>query len=134
MFPCASKNVICVGASTITGRMAHFSNRGGQVDFVAPGDKILGLFPPYVSQPNYFFDSEMAIMMGTSQAAPFISSFAASIKAHYSNASGPIIEKIYRDLSLSTSPLIDKTYPSTLFGLVQMDKIVNQLSSPAQNP
>ncbi len=45
ILPCAHYDVICVGAATLDGSLAAFSNFGGEVDVIAPGDEIISLIP-----------------------------------------------------------------------------------------
>ena len=44
-YPCSYEGVICVGAITNTGKPAIFTDNGGAVDVMGPGDGILSLFP-----------------------------------------------------------------------------------------
>jgi subtilisin family serine protease len=53
LFPCAYEGVICVAASTLDGTFAGFSNYGGHVDVVAPGEGILSLHPT-AFEPDFF--------------------------------------------------------------------------------
>jgi cell wall-associated protease len=80
VYPCSYEGVICVGAVTISGEVANFSNYGGQVDVMAPGEEILSLFPKGM-EPLIFSVKGYEIKNGTSQAAPFVSAQAAILKA-----------------------------------------------------
>ncbi len=80
VFPCSYEGVICVGAVTISGEVANFSNYGGQVDVMAPGEEILSLFPKAL-EPKIFSVKGYEIKNGTSQAAPFVSAQIAILKA-----------------------------------------------------
>ncbi len=81
-FPCALDGVICVGAISPNNTLAPFSNFGGAVDLVAPGEFIYSLFPgtlrPIVSGVQGY-----EVKNGTSQAAPFVSAAAAILRATY---------------------------------------------------
>jgi cell wall-associated protease len=44
-FPCAYDGVLCVGAITNTGEKSIYSNYGGLIDVLAPGDNLISLFP-----------------------------------------------------------------------------------------
>lgn len=81
LYPCAYDGVICVGATTVTGDFAQFSNYGGHVDVLAPGDNILGLNPTLL-EPEIFSVSGHELRSGTSQAAPFVSALVAALKAN----------------------------------------------------
>jgi cell wall-associated protease len=80
LFPCAYDGVICVAASTINGKFAGFSNYGGHVDTIAPGEGILGL-NPILFEPELFSVPGFEFRSGTSQAAPFVAGLIASLKA-----------------------------------------------------
>ncbi|MCT4641489.1 MAG: S8 family serine peptidase [Bacteriovoracaceae bacterium] len=79
IYPCAYYDVICVGATTIDGSMANFSNYGGQVDILAPGDQIVSTIPKNFI-PLKLNIQGYEILSGTSQAAPFVSAAAALLK------------------------------------------------------
>jgi cell wall-associated protease len=76
IFPCSYSGVVCVGASSIDGSLANFSNFGGHVDFQAPGDQILSLFPKKF-EPSFFSVRGLEIKNGTSQSAPLVAGMAA---------------------------------------------------------
>jgi len=80
VYPCSYEGVICVGAVTISGEVANFSNYGGHVDVMAPGEEILSLYPKGM-EPEIFSVKGYEIKNGTSQAAPFVSAQAAILKA-----------------------------------------------------
>ncbi len=80
IYPCSYKGVICVGASTIDGKVATFSNYGGNVDLLAPGEKILSTFPTKFT-PSFFSVEGYEIKNGTSQAAPYVSGAAAILRS-----------------------------------------------------
>jgi subtilisin family serine protease len=80
LFPCAYDGVICVAASTIDGTFAGFSNFGGHVDTIAPGEGILGL-NPILLEPDFFSVPGFEMRSGTSQAAPMVTALIAALKA-----------------------------------------------------
>jgi cell wall-associated protease len=80
LFPCAYDGVICVAASTVNGKFAGFSNYGGHVDTIAPGDGILGL-NPILLEPDFFSVPGYEMRSGTSQAAPMVTAMVAALKA-----------------------------------------------------
>ncbi len=80
LFPCAYEGVICVAASTLDGSYAGFSNYGGHVDVVAPGEGILSLNPTML-EPDFFPVNGFEVRSGTSQAAPIVTALVASLKA-----------------------------------------------------
>lgn len=71
LFPCAIPGVICVAASTLDGSVAGFSNYGGHVDAVAPGEGILSL-APIKTDGEFFSVPGYDIKSGTSQSAPHL--------------------------------------------------------------
>ena len=98
VYPCSYEGVICVGAITISGEVANFSNYGGHVDVMAPGEEILSLFPKAM-EPKIFSVKGYEIKNGTSQAAPFVSAQAAILKALIPNITP---DEIQARLSAST--------------------------------
>jgi subtilisin family serine protease len=82
IFPCNYPNVICVGSMSADEKMSSFSNYGGQVDILAPGDDILSTIPTQmvplkINIQGYEYAS------GTSQAAPHVSASLALLKHAY---------------------------------------------------
>src|SRR5690606_723940 len=80
VLPCSYEGVICVGATGLEGDIPNFSNYGGQVDIMAPGESILSLWPPLLTPPNFGL-KKYNVASGTSQAAPFVSAAAAILKS-----------------------------------------------------
>ena len=78
IFPCAYEGVICVGATTLNGKMAGFSNYGGHVDVVAPGEAILSTIPTSID-PYLFAVQGYDLKSGTSQAAPLTAGLIANM-------------------------------------------------------
>jgi cell wall-associated protease len=80
LFPCAYDGVICVAASTLDGSVAGFSNYGGHVDTIAPGEAILGLYPT-IFEPELFAVPGFEIKSGTSQSAPMVAGMVSILRA-----------------------------------------------------
>ena len=80
VLPCSYEGVICVGSTGIAGDIPGFSNYGGQVDIMAPGESILSLWPPLLTPPNFGLKN-YNVASGTSQSAPFVSAAAAILKS-----------------------------------------------------
>ncbi len=80
--PCDLKGVICVGATNNSDHYSGFTNYGGQVNLMAPGEMILSLFPNSKSLygEQLLSDQGVDIMSGTSQSAPIVAMMAAVIK------------------------------------------------------
>ncbi len=84
IYPCKIKGVVCVGALRANGDLAPFSNHGPQVDFLAPGEKILSTIPKMINPvglPIEGYDYKS----GTSQAAPLVSGALLFLKSLYPN-------------------------------------------------
>jgi subtilisin family serine protease len=71
--PAAFPHVIAVGATTQSGEVASFSNTGGGLDLVAPGDQLV------VAAPSTLCSRGYAVATGTSFAAPAVAGAAALV-------------------------------------------------------
>lgn len=115
-YPCNYAGVLCVGATTNTGESSVFSNTGGSVDILAPGDGIISLYPLKV-------DSRMLRIQGyeqlsgTSQAAPLVSAVAATIRSAYPNIS---LDELKARLMSSASAL--PKADSSLYGSINLKR------------
>jgi cell wall-associated protease len=78
LFPCAYEGVLCVASSTLDGGFAGFSNYGGHVDTIAPGEGILGAHPLFL-EPDFFAVPGYEVRSGTSQSTPFVTGLVASL-------------------------------------------------------
>lgn len=122
LFPCAYEGVVCVGATTIDGERAAFSNYGGAVDIMAPGDRILSTIP-FKIPPTYMKIPGYDLRDGTSQAAPFVSGALALIKKVFPNEPSNV-----RLARLQSQALQVKD--EALFGLVQIASAVRAEPRP----
>ncbi len=129
VFPCSHHNVICVAAVGIDGGITSYTNYGGDVDLLAPGDNILGLSPYDNEEIERNFPVKgIDLKNGTSQAAPFVSLSAAILKGVYP---GIGINEIKARLfeSAATAPndnLKGKTFQHGLINLkaaIELEKI-----------
>lgn len=82
IYPCSYHEVICVGAVGIDGAITNFSNYGGEVDVMAPGDEIISTIP-LNGIPFQLNLQGYDIRSGTSQAAPYVSAVAALIRGTF---------------------------------------------------
>lgn len=116
--PCSYEGVICVGAVSNDGNLAPFSNYGGNVDILAPGDTILSTTPTYLGS-QYFSVAGYDYKDGTSQAAPYVSGTLALLVGAYPDASP---SEIKARLFESTAPAAFSTprEHASLSGLVQL--------------
>lgn len=101
VFPCSYEGVICVGATSISGDVAGFSNYGGHVDVMGPGEQILSLFPK-ARDPEQFSVKGYEIKNGTSQASPYVAAQAALLKGLLPQAS---VDEIQARLVSSAKPV-----------------------------
>jgi len=69
-YPAKLQDVLCVGAYREDGKVASFSSGGREMDIVCPGERITSCS---------YQGSELAVMSGTSMAAPFASALCAVI-------------------------------------------------------
>jgi cell wall-associated protease len=124
IFPCAYPNVICVGAMSANGSIANFSNYGGMVDVLAPGELILSTIPTAIL-PSFFSMKGFDFKSGTSQASPFVAGIAALIKQKFpSIAFNELAARIYE--STKTSPQDNLRGKHVQHGLISMNKALNQ--------
>ncbi|MGZ3778995.1 MAG: S8 family peptidase [Pseudobdellovibrionaceae bacterium] len=86
IFPCSFTGVICVGASDVEGALADFSNFGGHVDLLAPGQEILSLWP-LTKLSERFGPKGYELKSGTSQAAPMVAGALGILRGIYPDSS-----------------------------------------------
>ncbi len=80
VFPCSNKGVICVGSIGNTGEISEFSNFGGKIDLLAPGEFIVSTYPSVDIESRILRMKGYEAKKGTSQAAPFVAAIAANMK------------------------------------------------------
>ncbi|MBL6990110.1 MAG: S8 family serine peptidase [Bacteriovoracaceae bacterium] len=123
VYPCAHNGVICVGATSIDGSMAGFSNYGGFVDLTAPGEKILSTFPQRIEldDPRLEFTQKgYNYKNGTSQSAPFVSLAFAILKGIYPNSTNDsLVARLYETALAPSSKKFTKA------GLIQIEDAIN---------
>lgn len=128
VYPCAYRGVICVGSVNNNGTVSDFSNYGGHVDVLAPGNEILAAIPMKIK--SEFSIAGYDVKWGTSQAAPHVAAIAALLKGAKESISS---DEIYARL-LSTSVPIPSDEKYFLGGLVQLDKALTEPLKPAVRP
>lgn len=79
VWPCSHPTVLCVGAMDNQGKLTEFSNHGGKVDLVAPGEWIVSTNPRTLESRTLRVQGYEA-KNGSSQAAPFVTAAAALLK------------------------------------------------------
>lgn len=102
LFPCAYDGVVCVAASSVDGKFAGFSNFGGHVDTIAPGESILGLNPT-LFEPDFFSVPGYELRSGTSQAAPFVAAMIAALRAENGASIDEVFAKLYQAQDIKDS-------------------------------
>lgn len=130
IFPCAYKGVICVGSVNNRGEVSDFSNYGGHVDVLAPGDNILSLHPMAKDTAD-FSVLGYTIKSGTSQAAPHISAVIAMLKGVNPGASeNEVLGRLYSgQVSAKEHP-----YKFNLSGIVKLEKTLSAKAQAVVRP
>lgn len=128
LFPCAYDGVICAGSSTLDGRYAGYSNFGGHVDGVTPGEGILSL-NPMMLEPEFFSVSGYDIKSGTSQSAPLLAGLISIVKAQEPRIS---IDEIYGRIYSATRNPDNRKY--TLGGDITWEVISKKVTGPVIRP
>ncbi len=139
-FPCSRKEVICVSAITNTGNLAYYSNYGGTVDVLAPGDSVLSTFPFYLYSLAYRVQG-YELFNGSSSATPYVSGLAAILKSIDPKISvdelrARIFASARTPPSIGPSALSPATArePSALYGLIDVKKAIEQAAVPVFYP
>jgi cell wall-associated protease len=128
LFPCAYDGVICSAASTLDGSFAGFSNFGGHVDTISPGEGILSL-SPILFEPDYFSIPGYDIKSGTSQSAPLLAGLISIIKAQDPELRiDEVFGRIY-----SAKPNSDKT-KFILGGVATWESLSQKVNTPVIRP
>lgn len=143
-FPAAEDNVIAVGASTINGALANYSNYGDWVDIAAPGSSIYSTYlysssiNKAVSKNRYSGDGPVnsyGKLSGTSQAVPVVTSVAALIYAvnpvFFSDKNADtanFVREVIRYTSDGRDYIFNDDERRVIHGLVRADKAVKYAS------
>ena len=124
-FPCTNLGVICVGAVDNQGKLTEFSNYGGKIDILAPGEFIVSTYPSKVESRKLRISGNEA-KKGTSQAAPYITGIVASLKLLNPKISlDEVRARLFANARpVSTSNTADKF---SNIGLVDMKKTLEEL-------
>ena len=124
MFPCAYEGVVCVGALSNNGTKAIYSSYGGDVDLMAPGDNIVSTYPMDLESETLRITGYEELT-GTSQAAPYVSGIAATIKS-----ANPTIRlnELKARLFASTRPAPASN--AALYGLVNLKNALEAKPAP----
>jgi hypothetical protein len=128
IYPCSYENVICVGSVDADGSISAFSNYGGEVDILAPGDQILSTIPTSFI-PLKMNIQGYDILSGTSQAAPYVSAAAALIKGVNPKAS---VQEVMRRLYDSAQKKKDEF--KSMHGILNLKNAFKIKSAPSIKP
>lgn len=126
-YPCTNRGVVCVGSIDNQGKLSEFSNFGGKIDILAPGEHIISLYPT-AKESRSLRVGGYEVKKGTSQASPFVAAIAASIKLVHPEVT---LDEIKARILGSARPVVDSVTgrKKSKFGLVDMKKAIAE--SPA---
>lgn len=128
VFPCTNAGVLCVGATDNTGKITEFTNYGGKIDILAPGESIISTYPMN-KESRTLRITGYEKKKGSSQAAPYVAGIAAVIKLMHPEIS---VNELKARLFNSARPIeqAETGVKTAKYGLVDMTKAVNE--KPAQ--
>jgi len=127
-YPCAYEGVLCVGAISNTGALSIFSNFGGTVDVLAPGDGILSTYSRQVESQILRING-YELLSGTSQAAPYVAGIAATLKSAYPQMT---LDELKARVLVSAGALPSAN--SSLYGLVNLKRALDAQPQPVYLP
>lgn len=132
-FPCTNETVICVGAVDNQGKITEFSNFGGKVDLLAPGEFIVSTYPRESVESRILRIIGYETKNGTSQASPFVAAIAASMKLLKPEISN---DELKARLFSSAKPLAQSLSDGkfTKYGMVDMKEAVLAPAKPFVMP
>lgn len=131
-YPCTNVGVICVGSIDNQGKLSEFSNYGGKIDILAPGEHIISLYPTR-KESRVLRVGGYEVKKGTSQASPFVAAIAASIKLIHPEVS--LDELKARLLNSAKSGDLAKTGRKiSKYGLVDMRKSIDSVPEVFVSP
>ncbi len=128
LFPCAYDGVICAGSSTLNGDYAGFSNFGGHVDTIAPGEGILSLYPT-LYEPDFFTVPGYEVKSGTSQSSPFVAGLIALLKSQKDDLK---IDEVFA--RLYQAPAVKSAQKHILGGVSNWNTISQEVTSSVVRP
>ncbi|MDA8792768.1 S8 family serine peptidase [Bacteriovoracaceae bacterium] len=128
IYPCAFKEVICVGAHLPNDQIAPFSSVGNQVDLYAPGLHILSTYPLNRRSFRFVLQKGYEYMDGTSQAAPMVTGTIASLLS-YGFTNQQAKDAILKYSRTGSHP----SFPLYSFPLLDLEKITKKVSGQKVN-
>jgi cell wall-associated protease len=124
-YPCAFDGVICVGSVSNNGEMSLYSEKGGLVDILAPGDDIISTIPTALKSEQ-LEETGYDLASGTSESSPQVAAVAAAIKSVYPGISP---EEVKGRIFSSAVPLVKNQ--NSLYGIVNLKKALAQTTQTA---
>ncbi len=128
LFPCAYDGVICTAASSLDGEFAGFSNYGGHIDAMVPGEGILSLNPTQF-EPEFFAVTGFDIKSGTSQASPLLAGMLSILKSQEPSIT---LDEIYARLYALPVKQDSKKY--ILGGATNFTQLLKPATGPVIRP
>ncbi|MFE8696454.1 S8 family serine peptidase [Cytobacillus sp. FJAT-53684] len=116
LFPARYPTVIAVGAVNNRNEKSSFSHYGDELEFVAPGEKILSTYSG-IENHDYTY------LNGTSMAAPFVTGIAALYKQAYPSLSHTEIRQLMQASALDLG--VEGKDPLFGYGLIQAPKEID---------
>lgn len=128
VFPCTDNGVLCVGALDNKGKITEFTNYGGKIDLLAPGESIISTYPMN-KESRTLRITGYEKKRGSSQAAPYVAGIAAVVKLMNPEIS---LNELKARLFSSARNVQDAEVDgkSAKYGLVDMKRAVTE--KPAQ--
>lgn len=124
-YPCAYKGVICVGAMDNQGSIAEYSNYGGKVDLLAPGENIISTYPANLESRSLGIQG-YEVKQGSSQAAPLVAAVAATLKLLEPEMSlSEIKARLFKSATLNES-YKNRDEKRVLFGALDMKRALEE--------
>ncbi|MBK23390.1 MAG: hypothetical protein CME70_05230 [Halobacteriovorax sp.] len=122
VFPCTNPGVLCVGAIDNKGKITEFSNYGGKIDLLAPGEAIISTYPMN-KESRTLRITGYEKKKGSSQAAPYVAGIAATIKLMNPGIS---VNELKARLFNSARPVGEAVIDNknAKYGLVDMKKAI----------
>ena len=117
-YPCTYPGVICVGSVDNRGKITEFSDFGGKIDILAPGEQIVSTFPR-LGESRRLRINGFESKQGNSFATPFVTAIVAGLKILYPNITiDEIKARIYGTARPAEDAMWGEKY--SLYGLINM--------------
>lgn len=127
-YPCSQDGVLCVGAISNNGAPSYYSNFGGGVHVLAPGDDIPSTIPTAVDSTTLGIQG-YDDLTGTSQASPHVAALAAILKSINPKMTA---NEIKARIMASAAPT--PSLGTSLYGLINLSKAIHAQPQPVYLP